>query len=447
MVSTLTFCALLACQAESGNQPAQPALAIPREARIEPVRSGVVSTQSGIESATPLPATLQCLKPWGVRFRGSPEQLRTFASDLIEWLQSEMHWGTDVAEVVLSERGDFLDLRMKSRPWETSTLLFARRTELDFRDETMTFTNRSGRSVAFPLVSQKEVLASLMARGRLTEFPPECCSIDALCDHIELRRSIVRWSLRADFAFPYSGSAVFPGTMWTADRCVRHGYTSREAVADLFLNPKPYVIGCRTNCKAKIAQGVFDFAAEHDPELLRRLELLAAGDPLGRVTPQYGGPDGNQLLRQGTLLDAVRDCAWNNWIPGDWGYVRNTDLESQKENGNEGHNMIYLGRGLFAPNYRSEGCITETDRPLEKVLYYVYSWRASRDMHPESDGLIRQLAETPEYGGLLEDHRLVPKIWPRRPPAGSIAQRMAETGIDAAQSSRKFVRNVSPVSR
>jgi hypothetical protein len=95
-------------------------------------------------------------------------------------------------------------------------------------------------------------------------------------------------------------------------------------------------------------------------------------------------------------------------VPGDWGWIKNTDNSSSNEICAEGSNIIYGGGGRFV-NYYADGPV----RTLDEALKRVYGWRLGVDNGeielPED--VMQRLRGDPRSGGLLRDVRDVPRLF------------------------------------
>jgi hypothetical protein len=107
--------------------------------------------------------------------------------------------------------------------------------------------------------------------------------------------------------------------------------------------------------------------------------------------------------------------ATGNFVPGDWGYILNTDPATEQKTGYEGSNTIYLGRNLFDDFYDDH----HHSYTYEQKLDEVYQWRhgvfsRSRDakkIKPLTAEEQALLGNTPDAGGLQLDVRAVPRYF------------------------------------
>lgn len=319
------------------------------------------------------------------------------------------------AWVVLRTRNGSLTYTLNTPANDTSTLDFVRRKEMELRDAAVELpTAVAGRTRTVHTVSPKEILLALLQRGRLTAFD---CSVDALREHVGIRRNIVAWTEELNWVWPDGDTAKWNARYWR--RGTPHSRRPlHEAVNDAFMAQDRYRIGCYTAIKLVILQGVLDYHRRVVPnaEKLRRIEarLAADGEPLVGVEPgamwffeaDYAPADGE---RPGKLVELLHGIAADNFVPGDWAYLLNTDAASYGKTGYEGSNMIYLGRDRFSDYYNDHGHAYSFRQKLNEV----YQWRhgvfsRSRDaakVRPLSERELLALTATPERGGLLLSYR------------------------------------------
>jgi hypothetical protein len=310
--------------------------------------------------------------------------------------------------------GDAVVFTLNTPATDTATLDFVRRPGMDLSEAVIHLpTGVAGRTRDVHTGSTKEILLALLQHGRLTELP---CSVNALEEHVGVRQNIAAWAEMLDWQWPDGGPAAWNGKYWRYGTPSRR-YPLHEAVNDAFMHPERYSIGCYTATKLVILQGVLDFYARvrPDPEKLRRIEarLAADGEPLVGVEPgamwyfedDYAADGGGP----GKVVRLQQSVAADNFVPGDWVYLRNTDPRSRVKTGYEGSNAIYLGRDRFDDYYAEHGHGFTFREKLDEV----YQWRhgvfsRSRDaakIRPLDDRRFLELTETPQAGGLLESYR------------------------------------------
>lgn len=325
--------------------------------------------------------------------------------------------GIPRAWVVERSRHGSAVFTLNTPPEDTSTLDFVRRPGMAIADALVELpTGPGGKLLPVHTVAPKEILLALLQHGRLTEFP---CRVDALAEHVGIRQNVVAWAETLEWGWPNGGPAAWNAKFW------RHGTPSprhplHEAVNDAFLHQTRYRIGCYTATKLALLQGVLDYyrRVRPDADKLRRLEahLAADGEPLVGVEPGAmwyfeDGYSAADRIRPGKLVELQRGVAPDNFVPGDWLYLRNTDPRSSTKTGFEGSNAIYLGRNRFDDYYNDNDHAFSFREKVEEV----YQWRNGvfsrhRDgakAKPLSEADFAALGRTPAAGGLLEDYRAV----------------------------------------
>lgn len=300
---------------------------------------------------------------------------------------------------------------------DTSTLDFVRRKAMGLEDAVVRLpTGVAGKVHQVHTASTKEIVLALLQHGRLTELP---CSVDALSEHVGVRQNIAAWAERLEWVWPDGDVAKWNAKYWDHGT-PRSRYPLHEAVNDAFMNPGRYRIGCYTATKLVILQGVLDYyrRVRPDRDKLRRIEarLAADGEPLVDIEPaamwffeeDYAAAD---AARSGKLVVLQHGVAADNFVPGDWVYLLNTDAASYRRTGYEGSNAIYLGRDRFDDYYNDHDHAYSFREKLDEV----YQWRhgvfnRSRDaakIRPLPERELLALAKTPETGGLLLAYRAV----------------------------------------
>lgn len=175
-----------------------------------------------------------------------------------------------------------------------------------------------------------------MHHGRVVEFKDAACSPESLVDHVGIRQNIVAWSENLNWVWPNSGKARWNSKYWTRGT-PNPGVPLHTAIMDAFLHQNKYAIGCYTATKLVVVQGMLDYytRVKPDPVRTRRLEdvLLSDGEPLSGIEPRNmwsfeADFDPNDLDRPGKLLELKSNIAPDNFVPGDWGYLLNTDAVS-----------------------------------------------------------------------------------------------------------------------
>jgi len=351
-----------------------------------------------------------------------PEQLATLQRDIPGYLLAlKIHAG-QVAQAVDVQSGT-LTLALSTPPEDTRTLDFFTRPGFALALERVPLPAANGKLRTVSTVSRKEILLALLQHGRLTEFKDDACSLQALADHVGVRQNIVAWAENLNLVWPDGGKAEWNPKFWTRGT-PNPGVSVHAALMDVFLHQDKYTIGCYTATKLVIVQGTLDYyrRVKRDAIRARRVEeaLLADGEPLAGIEPGSLWSfeedfDPSDMERKGKLLNLQVNVAVGNFVPGDWGYLLNTDPSSNQKTGYEGSNAIYLGRNLFDDLYDDHW----HRYTYEQKLNEVYQWRNGvfsrvRDAKKVKRLTLEEqarLGETPDNGGLLLDVRVVPKYF------------------------------------
>lgn len=355
----------------------------------------------------------------GIRFECEKKQMPALKQGMASYL-AELQ--IDARHVLQSNApAHVYQITLISAPHDTDTLQLIDRKELGITTDVLALPAKDGERVIHT-VSKKEILLALMQRGRTTLFKGKRCRIDALTSHIALRQNIVAWAQELEWRWPDGGPAEWNTEYWRRGTPIA-GHALTAVLMDAFLEPSRYAVGCYTAIKLVMVQGMVDYyhRFEQDRAKLHRLQarLLHDGEPLQGIEPNAmwsfeSDFDHSKLSYHGKLLDMQRGIPSNNFVPGDWTYVLNTDHHSARKIGYEGSNALYLGRNQFADFYNDH----EHSMSLNSKLSEVYQWRfgvfsAQRDaqkMRALSHAQIKKLALPPTQGGLLFDYRVVPRI-------------------------------------
>lgn len=327
-----------------------------------------------------------------------------------------------VVQTVDAESG-VLTLTLTTAVEDTRTLDFFTRPEYTLATEPVRLPAAGGKFRIIDTVSRKEIMLALLQHGRVTEFSGDACSLTALADHVGIRQNIVAWTENLNWVWPDGGPARWNSKFWTRGT-PKHGVPAHAALMDAFLNQDKYSIGCYTATKLVVAHGMLDYyrRVKPDPLRARHLEkaLLADGEPLVDIEPAIMWSferDFDPLGKQhpGKLLTLDANVAPGNFVPGDWGYLLNTDSATDRKTGYEGSNAIYLGRNMFDDYYNDH----KHAYTYEQKLNEVYQWRNGvfnriRDAHKAKlltgDDLNR-LSTTPATGGIQLDFRVGPRYF------------------------------------
>lgn len=302
---------------------------------------------------------------------------------------------------------------------DTNTLDLYKRPEYNIRDEVVHLGTRKSkkkvRSLDVVTVSKKEIALALMQHGRMTVFENEHCNSQSVEDHIGVRQNIVAWTERVEFDWPDGDDSKWNKKYWVDGNPVLKN-PLHVLFNDLVKNSKKYSIYCYTATKAVIVQGILDYynRVKPDKDILASLEniLMIDNDPLVGIEPDpYLKPE-EQI---GKLLNHNLEIPKNNFIPGDWFYIRNTDLATRSRTGYEGSNSIYLGR-----NYLNDFYNDNNHRFIfEEKVNEVYQWRNHVFSFSRDQGLIKPLSHTelqslfnsPDTNGVVSTRRISPDIY------------------------------------
>jgi hypothetical protein len=349
-----------------------------------------------------------------------PEQLETLQHEVSEYLQTLNIPAALVAQTVDTRSGE-LSLALTTAPNDTRTLDFHKRPEFALATEQVHLPTARDGTRALNIVSKKEIMLALLQHGRKTVFKDKACRIEALSDHVGVRQNIVAWAEHLHLAWPNGDKAKWNEKYWNRGT-PKPGVSMPSAVMDVFMHQQKYFIGCYTAAKLVMVQGTLDYyhRIKHDAERTSRVEetLLADGDPLVGIEPGQMWSfeldfDAEQMGHKGKLLKLQTDVAVGNFIPGDWGYILNTDPVSGQKTGYEGSNAIYLGGNRMSDYYDDHNHSYTYEEKLDEV----YQWRngvfsRSRDakkIQPLSATELALLGNTPANGGLQLDIRAVPR--------------------------------------
>jgi hypothetical protein len=279
----------------------------------------------------------------------------------------------------------------------------------------------------------------MLQHGRVFEFAGEDCSVRKLRNVIESRRTVAYWSQITVWNWPQDDREKANESLWQIERdggrimsfAVRPGVKPHEALRDVLVNNKNYVMGCFNAARILMSGGVFDSFAQRisqnsgksksaevdlDIQTLNKLDQVAQGAAIEEIEPEIS--DG-EVVKQGKYLDMHFNVPGNNWVPGDWGYIRNTEEVSHGIFGFEGHNFIYLGRGQFTDYYDST-----PERTLDYALLDVYAWRKSVKPRSQNGEMSESGPSTLENPDLMVDEDLAMKI------AGDLYSLLRSSAVD-----------------
>lgn len=362
----------------------------------------------------------------GVKFSCGKEQLQDVEREMLAYL-NRLGIPPALVNHKLSPNAENVIFQLATPPGDVSTIDLRYRPEMEISDQLISLPSRRGKPTTVLTVSEKEIVLSLMQHGRLSEFSGDQCSFQVFRDHVGIRQNIVAWAENIEWNWPDGKRARWNTRYWHKGTPLP-GISISKAIADVFLNQEKYSIGCYTATKLVMIHGVLDYYARikknpaDSAEIERRL-MAVDNDPLVRIEPRAVWAfeedfDASELWQKGKLLEMRYNIPARNFVPGDWGYILNTDPITARKIGYEGSNAIYLGRGKFDDYYNDHNHSYLFREKLDEV----YQWRNKvfsrrRDIakvHPLTERDIEKLEATPEKGGLIMDMRVYfPPLSPR----------------------------------
>ncbi len=354
----------------------------------------------------PRPIAESSFSSFGVQFNCSKDQIQKLEKEFNQ-LFSSYGWLGDpsLASLKTSTEGTQLNIHLNTPLTDTDTLTLHNRAEFKINPDIDRFVDRSGKKHDYKIADEKEIVASMLQRGRLFEFEKSFCSFEKFLEHIKIRQNIIRWGIRALWKFPEDGSKTNT-KLWASDWKLQPGVKSSEAIEDAFIGKLDYEMGCTKACQLILAQGILDYYkhVKKDLKMAEHLDEITSPTPLDTMEMWVNGQSKKDMVKEGTLVDRHFKVPADHWVPGDWGWIKNPDDESAAENGLEGANIVYIGRGLFVVYYENDH-----DRTLDEGLVRVYRWRRDFKEQPITADLIQSLRKDPREGGLLRDVRDFPK--------------------------------------
>jgi len=316
-----------------------------------------------------------------------------------------------------------LSLALVTAPGDTNTLDLSSRPEYALTQELVYIPGPKSRSRAVSTVSRKEIVLALLQHGRTTILRDSNCSVDALMDLVGVRQNIVAWAQDLNWVWPDGGYARWNRKYWNLGS-LKKRVSLRKALLDTFVQQEKYSIGCYTAAKLLLTHSVLDYyhRIKADPITAQRVEaaLLSDGEPLVGIEPAHmwkfekdypvSGDDG-----PGKLLTLDEGVAADNFIPGDWAYLLNTDSASYQKIGYEGSNAIYLGSNRFDDFYNEHG----HSFSYQEKLLEVYQWRHGvfnriRDaskIEALTQEQVGNLSRSPIEGGIQLNFRASPRLF------------------------------------
>jgi hypothetical protein len=358
-------------------------------------------------------ATKGAAEPFGIVFSGPPAEIPGIKAAMQQLLIA-MGWTENQVQVNDSPNGDSVSYVLSLGTPDAGTFDLAKRPELGLAPETVQYIDRLGQKKAITMASKKEILATMLWPGRRFEFSGPNCSVEKLKEHIAIRQNVVYWGFRAGWIFPENRTYQYDTVehwqpMLEDDWTLKPGVKASKAIADAFVGKSFYIIGCTSACRFIFAQGVFDYfqQVKPNPGVMARLEAsLDRQHPFAGMWPAKTR-DGTAPA-DGFFLARHVNVPWNHWVPGDWGWIKNTDPKSSEEFGSEGSNIIYAGGGLFLNYYHNH-----QKKNLDQLLKRVYGWRfgleeSELDLEAATMDLLRK---DPRDGGMLRDVRDFPRFF------------------------------------
>ena len=360
----------------------------------------------------------------GVLFNCNKDEIEKIKVDMLAYFK-ELGLDSKLLFIKKSKDNTKLSYVLNTPDDDVSTLDLGSRKELQIEDEVVELPKKDKTFRKVTTVSKKEIAFALFQHGRLTEFNNKGCNIQAFKDHIGIRQNTVAWTEDLGWGFPDGKAAGWNRKYWDDSPMPKRG-PLYKAINDLFMNQDLYSMGCYSASKSVLSQGMLDYYARvrPDPEKLKLVQdaMLVDKAPLSDIEPGTAwdflkSTTSEDLLVPGKILTDSQHVAHRNFIPGDWVYIKNTDLESSKMPGYEGSNAIYLGRSNFDDFY---GEMDYKHYTFEEKINEVYQWRngvftASESSQKKkkilSDEEFEKLLEPPKNGGILSDHRVVPKVF------------------------------------
>jgi len=179
---------------------------------------------------------------------------------------------------------------------------------------------------------ESEILKGILASQRPLNLQGTDKQQEAqLRAHVDARKGIVDFAEKNTFAYAAKdykyNSDFWDDSTEGPEKPPQPGVSLKDADADLHVHPEEYALGCKQ----------------------------------AAVITVRAGSNYSQIVKDENVSD-------HDWIPGDWGYIENPKVKPGHP-GQEGQNLIYLGRGQFW------GAIDgKTTRTMKEWLAQVYSW-------------------------------------------------------------------------
>jgi hypothetical protein len=196
--------------------------------------------------------------------------------------------------------------------------------ELDTKGFTVT---KSGNTYTCPHVVKNsvwnEMFTSLLVSPRIFKLAGKTSeeANESLHQHMTGRMGIIQFASKKKYDFAAGAASKVNSKYWDGPLKLKDGANPVEALNDLNIHPKEYAIAC-----------------------------LAA-----TTMTMVGGAQSNYIEA------ATSDS--KDWVPGDWGYIRNTKFSGKADDvGLEGENIIYVGKDSYWGHFTG----TNTYRSFEQ---------------------------------------------------------------------------------
>ncbi len=384
----------------------------------------------------------------GVLFNCSKDEIAKLKVEMPKYM-AELGIDASFVNIKDSLDGSKLGFVLTTPDNDTNTVNLSKRKEYNIEDDivelptqktkkTYTTVTENGVSRVVPkyltiegkrsvhTVSKKEIALSLFQHGRLSEFNNEGCNIQAFKDQIGIRQNTAAWTEELSWGFPDGKGSAWNPKYWDDSPLPKRNTAPHVAINDIFMYPDKYSMGCYSASKVVMSQGLLDYytRVRPDPEKLAKIEkaMLVDKAPLRDVEPgsawdfiQSMTPE--ELIVPGKILTVKKGVAKDNFIAGDWSYIKNMDDKSSEKSGYEGSNAVYLGRGNFDDYY---GEMPNKHYTFIEKINEVYQWQNGVFTYSESSQKkakklsleeFDHILNSPEEGGILSRNRIEPKVY------------------------------------
>lgn len=358
----------------------------------------------------------------GISFQCESTPLSLIKLDMEDYL-TQLGIKLSLTTVAENEFEKILTFSLNTPNNDSDTLGLMYREEYTIKESMVYIPNKNHGKQSILTVSKKEILLSMLQHGRNTVFSGKNCNIKALKDVVDVRQNIVAWSENLDWRWPDGEPARWNKKFWNKGT-PKSNVSLHMALNDIFKNQKKYAIGCYVAAKIVMVQGVLDYYSRikknKSAQSAIEANLMSDGEPLVNIEPSemWSFEPGYYLQThtdKGKILNIQRNIASDNFVPGDWVYIVNTDTVSSEKTGYEGSNAIYLGRNKFSDFYNDNNHAYSYREKLDEV----YQWRnhvfsRSRDsikIKPLSSDDYDRLGKSPDEGGIVQNFRVFPMIF------------------------------------